>query len=484
MNRRILTLLIIVTTVLCAFATSTSPVSARETAPEEPAPEPVTPKPVTCRGKIATIVGTPGDDVLLGTPGDDVIVAGRGDDSVFGGAGNDVICGNGGADQLWGEDGRDQLLGGGGADTLVGGPQRDRLRGGPGPDRCEAPFPGERRHHSCNDQVQATQDDLPAARNLLEASRAKWNTWLADLDTDDYGFDTSLSCECDDGNASIDVLDGTAYWRNLTGSLLGDRTLFKVDDLFNRADAILDDLEEDLSIVGDPDTGVGRFFTLRVDRGTGFPYLVGDNGPADGGVDYLSRPRSVFQGTLSNVDNGFASYTLDMLALANPNPEFDELISVVGTGFEDDFDPQVVTEHGEPCLGVSAEDSTTCLADLANLVDELTIEGDQLIEWECGFCLPTIVFMIARSGSDLQVISPSNWLEALGTIDTAAEVPFALQSRAHVKPRRNGSYLALTSTFLAECDPIVRRQVLSRVTLAGEVSGVRTAYSVEYRICF
>ncbi|MGZ5214522.1 MAG: hypothetical protein ACXWEN_12345, partial [Actinomycetota bacterium] len=45
-----------------------------------------TPTP-TCQGQVATIVGTPGDDVITGTPGNDVIV---------GLGGNDVINGMGG----------------------------------------------------------------------------------------------------------------------------------------------------------------------------------------------------------------------------------------------------------------------------------------------------------------------------------------------------------------------------------------------------
>src|SRR4051812_15572614 len=46
-----------------------------------------------CRGVPATIVGTPGDDVIQGTSGDDVIVAGAGNDFISGNGGDDLICG-------------------------------------------------------------------------------------------------------------------------------------------------------------------------------------------------------------------------------------------------------------------------------------------------------------------------------------------------------------------------------------------------------
>jgi Ca2+-binding RTX toxin-like protein len=101
---------------------------------------------VMCAGLRATIVGTPGADVLTGTSGRDVI-AGRG--------GNDVIRGRGGDDVICGGYGADKLSGGSGADRLYGGPDHlatteegttertgDRLRGGPGDDRL---FPGRDR---------------------------------------------------------------------------------------------------------------------------------------------------------------------------------------------------------------------------------------------------------------------------------------------------------------------------------------------------
>ena len=65
----------------------------------------------TCLGRPATVVGTPGPDVLTGTD--------RGD----------VIAGLGGSDRI---------SGGRGADVLCGGPGRDTCDGGPGRDRTSA----------------------------------------------------------------------------------------------------------------------------------------------------------------------------------------------------------------------------------------------------------------------------------------------------------------------------------------------------------
>jgi Ca2+-binding RTX toxin-like protein len=87
------------------------------------------PDPVKCRGEIATLVGTPGndrgDEKLIGTPGVDVVVAGKGGDFVKAAGGDDLVCG------------------GSGDDTLKGGSGNDTLRGGPGKDRCPGASGGE-----------------------------------------------------------------------------------------------------------------------------------------------------------------------------------------------------------------------------------------------------------------------------------------------------------------------------------------------------
>ncbi|HEX7196368.1 MAG TPA: hypothetical protein VF364_05990, partial [Candidatus Limnocylindria bacterium] len=109
----------------------------------------------TCRGLVATIVGTPGDDALFGTTGPDVIVAFGGADRIVALSGRDLICAGAGrdyigagtaADRVFAGPGPDRLLGRGGPDllrasrgndVLKGGRGSDRLRGGRGFDRCK-----------------------------------------------------------------------------------------------------------------------------------------------------------------------------------------------------------------------------------------------------------------------------------------------------------------------------------------------------------
>jgi Ca2+-binding RTX toxin-like protein len=112
-----------------------------------------TPGMKTPGGRVCTIVGTQGPDVLRGTPGPDVICAYAGNDRIYGlggkdiviaGAGDDVVVGGSGNDVLQGGPGNDQLLGGSGYDQLSGGAgndalsardhRRDVVIGGPGTD--------------------------------------------------------------------------------------------------------------------------------------------------------------------------------------------------------------------------------------------------------------------------------------------------------------------------------------------------------------
>jgi len=106
-----------------------------------------------CGGKVVTIAGTGGPDVLRGTPRADVIHGYGGDDIIMGLAGNDVICGGGGADELVAGagndivnagDGDDTLIGNRGNDTLVAGKGDDKLNGGPGRDICRGGFGNDR----------------------------------------------------------------------------------------------------------------------------------------------------------------------------------------------------------------------------------------------------------------------------------------------------------------------------------------------------
>ncbi|MGH8502891.1 MAG: Calx-beta domain-containing protein [Gammaproteobacteria bacterium] len=101
---------------------------------------------VMCGGRVATIVGTRGDDTLNGTSGADVIHGLGGNDLIRGLGGNDILCGGPdddrliggpGNDRLIGNDGNDQLLGGTGNDTLLGNSGNDGLFGEEGLDNMD-----------------------------------------------------------------------------------------------------------------------------------------------------------------------------------------------------------------------------------------------------------------------------------------------------------------------------------------------------------
>ncbi len=105
-------------------------------------------EPAPCAGKLPTVVGTTGRDVLQGSAFADVFSTLGGNDKVRGLGGDDIICGGKGRDRLVGGKDRDKLVGGKGKDRLIGGAGRDRLVGGPGKDRCLG-GPGQDRLLSC-----------------------------------------------------------------------------------------------------------------------------------------------------------------------------------------------------------------------------------------------------------------------------------------------------------------------------------------------
>ncbi|MEJ7876401.1 MAG: M14 family zinc carboxypeptidase [Solirubrobacterales bacterium] len=84
---------------------------------------------VSCRGDVATLVGSLGDD--------------RGETKLRGTSGVDVVQARGGDDVAKADDGKDIVCGGSGNDVLDGGKGKDLLRGGPGNDRCPGAKPDE-----------------------------------------------------------------------------------------------------------------------------------------------------------------------------------------------------------------------------------------------------------------------------------------------------------------------------------------------------
>jgi Ca2+-binding RTX toxin-like protein len=141
--------------------------------------------PPTCNGKPATIVGTPGVDVLTGTARDDVIVTGAGRDWIAAGAGNDTICTGAG---------RDVIRSGAGDDTTKAGPARDVLLGGTGNDKLEASTGGDVLIGGTGD------DSLLGARGNDTLNGGRGNDTLdgghhADSCRGGTGTDRATSCE-------------------------------------------------------------------------------------------------------------------------------------------------------------------------------------------------------------------------------------------------------------------------------------------------
>jgi pimeloyl-ACP methyl ester carboxylesterase len=93
---------------------------------------------VTCNGKVATIVGTAGDDNLRGTKLPDVIAGLEGNDTITGASGNDTLCGGPGNDIISAGNGHDFVDGGSGEDIVIGGFGNDMLLGGLGHDQVNA----------------------------------------------------------------------------------------------------------------------------------------------------------------------------------------------------------------------------------------------------------------------------------------------------------------------------------------------------------
>jgi Ca2+-binding RTX toxin-like protein len=97
----------------------------------------------SCRGRTATVVGTPGDDVIRGTADGEVIHGLGGDDVILSNGAApqeaDVVCGGWGADRLEGSEGDEILFGGPGRDALEGhgAAEGDLLAGGRGDDALD-----------------------------------------------------------------------------------------------------------------------------------------------------------------------------------------------------------------------------------------------------------------------------------------------------------------------------------------------------------
>ena len=260
----------------------------------------------TCRGLTATVVGTPGDDVLTGTRGADVVVGLRGDDTLVGLAGDDVLCGGGGADDLAGGHGADRLYGGRDAHeerrrrTVVAG---DLLEGGPGDDHLST-------------GLQQWEGRLWVLRGNIISFRHSARAVTVDLRARTAvgeGSDVVVRGPSLDvvGSAHDDVLQGSRADEVLDG-LRGDDTTRGGGG----ADAVLDYFGDD-----ELDGGAGNdmvISTTGVDTvagGDGHDFLIAwSHAPTTllggAGSDYLSRP--ITPGETGVIDGGPGENQLEL----------------------------------------------------------------------------------------------------------------------------------------------------------------------------
>ena len=91
-----------------------------------------------CDGKVATIVGQPGQIEIRGTRFDDVIVDLAGDNIVRGRGGDDTICTGDGNDQIIAGDGADTIIDTGGTNTVQAGAGNDSINTADGDDAINA----------------------------------------------------------------------------------------------------------------------------------------------------------------------------------------------------------------------------------------------------------------------------------------------------------------------------------------------------------
>lgn len=115
-----------------------------------------------CLGEKATIVGTPGDDVLVARKPYEVVVGLGGNDSIgstLGSRGRLFACGGSGNDWIRGTHDFDDLAGGAGSDTIYGRGQTDTISGGDGDDLIVGDSSGTAR-----DRARADHDYIDGGR--------------------------------------------------------------------------------------------------------------------------------------------------------------------------------------------------------------------------------------------------------------------------------------------------------------------------------
>lgn len=313
-----------------------------------------------CRGEVATIVGTPGNDHLIGTAGDDVIVGLEGRDIVFARGGDDLICGgpsvvefddegyrmyqdlrggsgddhlfggdgadglNGqkgddvlraaaGEDYVDGREGRDRIFGGDDADHLEGGDDRDRLRGGAAADEIIGTQGDDVLHGEGGDDILdgAVGDDLldgGPGRDVAALNRV----WYGD------------EIRTNGSDVRADLRHGSAQSRTL-----GRDRLRHVEDVWTGSGA---------------DTVIG-------DDGANLIYIGAVNGDgadivrAGGGQDTLSFDNAITHGCCMPL---WVDLALGLATYGDGRIELSGIDNVVAQGAEDEV---ILGDSGKNLLG-------------------------------------------------------------------------------------------------------------------------------------
>lgn len=182
-----------------------------------------------CFGQTATIVGTPGDDVLIGREDTGDVIVGLGGDDIIRGAEDvnsatapgDRLCGGTGDDYIRGGVGEDRIQGGRGADDVDGSFQRDVItQGGPGDDRvadCDSEYSGGVRIIKGGPGDDWMCVDIEVTRMYGEQG----HDTLIDLDC---GTDSRLV-----GGSGADTME--SYFDNLEGATCSDIGIIDHDRL-------------------------------------------------------------------------------------------------------------------------------------------------------------------------------------------------------------------------------------------------------------
>jgi len=245
-----------------------------------------------CFGKRATLVGTPGDDVLIGRPGPDVIVGLDGNDQIIGFGGRDRICGGPGTDNIEGREKSDLLAGDDGTDFLSGDEGEDQLFGG---------LDGDGLTGGLGDDLVAGEAGADLAGYAF-APAAVTVSIAAQTASGGDGNDTLMSIENAQGSSFDDHLIGDAGPNSLDAGFGGI-------DLMEGGDG------DDILGITHPDAA-GRMFgqggndilsgsairSDEMDGGDGADYFVGD-----GGNDLLTGgggPDTLFAGEGDDVLDG------------------------------------------------------------------------------------------------------------------------------------------------------------------------------------